>query len=427
MSKAPSERAVVFLVGAVQFVNILDFMMVMPMGPDFAAGLGIPASHLGYIGGSYTAAACVTGLLGSLFLDRFDRRAALGAAVLGLVIGTAMGGFATGLVTLLLARVLAGAFGGPATSLSLSIIADVIPPERRGKAMGAVMGAFSVSAVLGVPAGLELARRGGWRLPFFAVAALGLVIGTLAIVLLPPLRGHLVRKGPPVPEGGYRADGKDVARPAAAPPFADMFRKPSVLASYAMTVTTSVAMFALIPNISAYVQFNLGYPRERLGLLYLCGGLVSFGVLRLAGRLVDRFGASRVAAGGSVATALVIWAGFIAVPPPVPVVAVFIGFMASTGFRNVAYNTLTTRVPSPAERARFMSIQSALQHAASAVGAFLSSQVLHVSAGGRLENMHLIAWTSLALVLTLPYLMLRVERALAGAPAEAPAAAAVRA
>ena len=34
-----SERKIVFLVGAVQFVNILDFMIVMPMGPDFAAAL----------------------------------------------------------------------------------------------------------------------------------------------------------------------------------------------------------------------------------------------------------------------------------------------------------------------------------------------------------------------------------------------------
>ena len=40
---AASERLIVFLVGAVQFVNILDFMMVMPLGPDFAEGARDPA------------------------------------------------------------------------------------------------------------------------------------------------------------------------------------------------------------------------------------------------------------------------------------------------------------------------------------------------------------------------------------------------
>src|SRR5207248_11543468 len=87
------ELAVVLLMGAVQFVNILDFVMVMPMGPDFAAALHIPASKLGWIGGAYTAAAAVSGLVGSLFLDRFDRRKALGLALLGLSLGTAAGGF----------------------------------------------------------------------------------------------------------------------------------------------------------------------------------------------------------------------------------------------------------------------------------------------------------------------------------------------
>src|SRR5205807_3894354 len=122
----------VLLLGAVQFVNVLDFVMVMPLGPDFAAALGIPTSKLGLIGGSYTAAAAVAGLAGSFFLDRFDRRSALGIAIFGLVCGTALGGFAHGLWTLVLARVCAGMFGGPATSLSISIVADAVPAERRG-------------------------------------------------------------------------------------------------------------------------------------------------------------------------------------------------------------------------------------------------------------------------------------------------------
>src|SRR5438105_3427533 len=183
-----SERTLLLLVASVQFVNILDFMIVMPLGPDLATALHIPTARLGLIGGSYTAAAAVAGLVGSLFLDRFDRRSALAVAMLGLALGTAAGGLATGMGSLMAARVLAGAFGGPATSLALSIVADAVPPQRRGKAMGTVMAAFAAASVLGVPAGLELARRGGWRAPFFAVAELGTVVTAGAVVLLPPLR-----------------------------------------------------------------------------------------------------------------------------------------------------------------------------------------------------------------------------------------------
>jgi len=40
----------VFFLGAVQFVNILDFMMIMPLGPDFTTELHIPAALLGLLG-----------------------------------------------------------------------------------------------------------------------------------------------------------------------------------------------------------------------------------------------------------------------------------------------------------------------------------------------------------------------------------------
>ena len=74
------ERAIISLIGAIQFVNVLDFMMVMPLGPDLAAGVGIPVSRLGLLRFSYAAAACCAGALGALFLDRFGRRSALAGA-----------------------------------------------------------------------------------------------------------------------------------------------------------------------------------------------------------------------------------------------------------------------------------------------------------------------------------------------------------
>lgn len=387
-----SERAVVGLVGAVQFVNILDFMMVMPLGPDFATGLGISTADIALVGGAYTAAAAVSGLAAAPFLDRFDRRAALALAVIGLVVGTAAGALATGLWSLVAARVLAGAFGGPATSLAHAIIADVVPVERRGRAMGAVMGAFSAASVLGVPVGLELAAHGGWRLPFFAVAGTGLVLVPLAYALLPPLRGHL--------QGGG-------ARPAVLP----MLRRPVVVASVTMMFLAMGAAFAVIPNISAYLQMNLGFPRDQLSLLYMIGGTVSFFGMRVAGRVVDRFG---ILAVGGVATALLVLvtaAGFGMSPPLLPATATFVGFMLAMSARNVANQTLATRVPGPQERAAFMSLQNAITHFGSSAGAMASAQVLTATATGALVGMHVVAYGSAAMVVVVFALMVVVVRA----------------
>src|SRR5258708_6698762 len=136
MAETITEGRLLFLLSAVQFINIVDFMMVLPMGPDFAAGLGISTAKLGLVAGAYTGAAAIAGLVGALFLDRFDRRSALFVCMTGLVTGTALGGMARGLGTMLIARAVAGGLGGPAAAPALALLADAIPPQRPGPGAG---------------------------------------------------------------------------------------------------------------------------------------------------------------------------------------------------------------------------------------------------------------------------------------------------
>lgn len=406
----PAERAVVWTVASVQLVNILDFVMVMPLGPDFAAALGIPMHHVGIIGGAYTASAAISGLVGSLILDRFERRRVLLIAMLGLFAGTLAGAFATGLWSLVAARVLAGAFGGPATSTALSMIADVVPPARRGRAMAIVMSSFSLSAILGVPAGLELARLATWRAPFCVVALLGLGVAVFARWRLPPMTAHL-------------AEARSVDALAV---LGRILRRPTVRLALCLPFTIMVAVFLLVPNLSTYVQFNLHYPREHLGLLYLAGGTANFLAMRVAGRAVDRFGSTRVAALAVPAILSVFYFGFVNYHRWLPVLAIYVAWMFFNSFTNVAYNTLISRVPPPSERARFMSLTSAMQHIAAASGALLSSRLLYELPGGALGGMSRLALLSMfTLSLAVPLLAvleLWVRRGEA-APAPLPAAA----
>ncbi len=391
-----NERLILFLVGAVQFVNILDFMMVMPLGPDFAASLHIPLSELGLVAGSYTAAAAVSGIAGSYFLDRFDRRLALATAMAGLVLGTMLGGFATGLPSMIAARVIAGAFGGPATSIAVAIVADVVPAERRGAAMGKVMGAFAVSSVVGVPLGLEIARFGGWRMPFFSVAAMGLVVALAAAWSMPPIRAHL-----------------DAPRPKVQTTLISLLRQPTVRLSLACTATVTGAAFILFPSLTAWVQYNVGYRREHLGILYMVGGGCSFFSMRAIGRLTDRFGGLVVALVASLVFAANSAAAFFTPAPLLPMIAVYVVMMVSNSSRNVVLNTVTSRVPGADERARFLSLQSAAQHTAAALAAMGSSALLTELPDHRLDGMVNIAGVSVGLTLLLPVLVARIERRLA--------------
>ncbi len=397
MSSRPvvSERAVIFLIGAVQFVNILDFVMVMPLSPYFTSSLGIDSAHNGIVAGSYTAAASIAGLAGGYFLDRFDRRKALAVCMLGLVVSTASAGLATGLYSMVVARVCAGIFGGPATSLALAIIADVIPTERRGKAMGAVMGAFSVAQVVGQPLSLKAAALGGWRAPFLGVAAMGLVVVITSIFFLPPVRGHLEKGNRPAHPVGVR----------------ELLSRREVRLSYLMSAFVTMSGFVLIPNIPIYVVHNLGFPLGDLWTLYLVGGVASFITLRLAGPRVDRYGAFRTGTVGVLLGVCLTYLGFVNYPVWLSMYVLFIGIMMAMGIRNVSYNTLASKVPENAVRARFMSLQSAISHMASALAsAALAPSLLKSMPDKSLVGMEHVAQVSIALALCVPVMLFIVER-----------------
>lgn len=386
-----SERSILAVVAAAQFVNVLDFMMVTPLGPDYAAQLGIPLHELGFVGGSYTAAGAIAGLVGSTLFDRFDRRKGLAVALLGLGVGTLAGGLATSAATLYASRVVAGAFGGPATAMANAIIADVVPVERRGRAMGVVMGAFSVASVLGVPAGLELARLGSWRTPFTVVGGIALLLAVAAAIGLPPLRAHLDRAAPTVPLGAILA-------------------RREVRITLAVAALMNFSGFVLVPNFPSFVQYNMGFPREGLGSLYLVGGVATFFALRVYGRIIDRVGSFPVVLVATVALATVTAVWFLGLGFGLPVMVLFVAFMLSMSARNAGFSTLMSKVPKPDERARYMSLQSSVQHTFSAVGAFAGAALLTEGPGHTLVGVGPPVVMSICAMVGVPLLVARVER-----------------
>jgi predicted MFS family arabinose efflux permease len=116
---------------------------------------------------------------------------------------------------------------------------------------------------------------------------------------------------------------------------------------------TPLGLFIIIPNLSAYMQHNLGHPREQLGVIYMVGGAVSFLAVRLTGPLVDRFGATRLIVFGTVLHVFTLSIGFIRPVTHIPAVFVFVCFMVSGSIRTEPNSSLATRVPRPEQCAGF--------------------------------------------------------------------------
>ncbi|QUY48650.1 MFS transporter [Serratia plymuthica] len=384
------EKKVIWFMALIQFINAVDFMIVMPLGADFASALHMSAANIGYLGGSYTLAAAVSSLLVAKYLDRFDRKRVVLVMLIGLSVATLMCAHAWNMKSLMFTRMLAGFFAGPLIAISLAIVTDCVPAERRGRAMATVMGAFSIAAIAGVPLGLKLASWYGWSTPFYVVGASGMLVAAMVVVLLPSLKGHL--------QG-------TTSMPPAVSLLALMANRRVLLAISSLGLAV-LSTFLLLPNLAVWLQLNAGVARDDLSLYYLIGGGASVIALQFFGRLVDKMGARSVVLGLAVGIFVVIFDGFMhaSVLPPL---VIFSAFMVLTATRTIVAITVNTTVPAPNVRAAFMSLQSICQNVFSGLAAILSSSIL-VEEQQRLHNLEILAACALALTLVQPLVLQRL-------------------
>ncbi|MFM1931673.1 MAG: hypothetical protein RL226_976 [Bacteroidota bacterium] len=377
-----NERLLLLVLAAVQFTNIVDFMIMMPMGDILQRALQISPFQFSLLISAYPVAAFAVSLFGVFFLDKFDRKKALLFAYVGFVLGTLSSAVVPNTdhhemnyYLFIGTRLLTGLFGGILGALVMSIVGDVIPLERRGRAMGLVATAFSLASVVGVPLGLELVNRfeGNWHIPFYMVSMLGALVIPLIITQVPSVRGHLDnRTGPADPFRTLRVAFNSVNQQKAL-----LF----------MTLLI-IGHFSIIPFITPYMINNVGLTQAQIPWIYFVGGACTVVSSPLVGRLVDRYGRKRMFA--IMATFSMLPVLLITNLPPMALgfVLVITGsfFIAVTG-RMIPANTLITAVVKPENRGGFMSLNSSFVSLATGIASVIGgSIVVQPSPGEPLQN-----------------------------------------
>ena len=401
------ERLLLLMLASVQFTSIVDFMIIMPLGPQLMRALKIDPPRFGLIVSSYTIAAGVVGLLASSVLDRYGRKSAFLTLYTGFLLGTLLCGLATTYSGLLAARILTGAFGGIMGGMALAIIGDVIPEHRRGRATGVLMSAFACASVVGVPVGLSLGTAYGWETPFLILAGLGAPILLVAARVMPPLRDHL----------------ENATRVSPLKKLGETFSRPNHLRAFALTVTMMLGGFAVIPYISVYFVANVGVTEEELPWVYVVGGLLTLFGAPIIGKLADRFGklqVFRIVAGVSALFMLVLTN----LPPVGLAVATAVSglLMVSNAGRMVAAMAMITGSVEPARRGGFMSANSAVQHMSTGLGAYIGGLLLAEAADHRLLHFNRVGYIAVASTLLSIWFAGRVRPSNWRPAREAPAA-----
>jgi predicted MFS family arabinose efflux permease len=391
-----TEGKAILALALVYLLNILDAMLIMPLIPDFAIDLQIDLGAIGYFTAIYSLTAALSGIAFSLYLDYFDRKKALIASFIGIIIANLLGCFAWNENSLLICRLLAGAAAGPNYALMLALISDIIPASRRGAALGKVLGAFAIASALGIPFCLEIAHLFGWRMAFFILVVAGTIVTSICIAFLP-------------------AGTNEVARSSIKNRInhlATSLNEPAALSSFAFTLAGMIAGFLIIPNLASYLQLNRGFPREYMGVLYLCGGACSFFSMRMVGTLVDKYGAFLVSVVNTIAFSTTLLLGIILQHNLLPTLAFFVIFMVTMSARSVCGQTLVSKIPSEKQRAAFMSINSTMSNLGSTVGAAISAFVLTQGSNMIIIGMEKVALIAISFSLIIPILIWNTERLL---------------
>ncbi|SRR6266568_206533 len=366
-----NERSLLLVLAAIQFTATVDFLIILPLGPQYMRVFNINPGQFGLIVSAYAVAAGISGVTTGVFLDRFDRKRALLWLYFGFTLGTLFCAVAPTYQLLVVARAVAGAFGGVAGAFILAIIGDVVPEERRGRAMGLVMSSFSVASICGVPLGLLLASNISWHVPFFALAAISLLVLAAAASVLPPLRGHLEKVH----------DAHPIARMLA------VLAEPDHRMAFVFMAVLTFTGFLIFPNLANYMVLNVGLTEKQLPLIYLCGGLCTVFTMNWIGRWADLSGKPRVFTIMSLCS-LVPTLLLTNLPrvPLVEAIAVSTLLMICMSGRFVPAMAMMTASVEARYRGGFMSMNSSVQQLASGLAAFVSGHLLGQALGGQITH-----------------------------------------
>ena len=379
-----TERIILFLLASINFTHILDFMIMMPLGNYLMQYFGITTQQFSLIVSAYSYSAFTSGILAAFVVDNFDRKKVLLFGYCGFIIGTICCGLAPDYKFLVAARIMAGLFGGLIAAQVLSIVADTFTYEKRGRAMGYLMSAFSIASVIGVPFSLYLSNIFSWHAPFILVGGLGIVIIPLVMRFLPSMTQHINRTEERVKLG--QTIILALSRPAS-------------LLALSLSALMVLGHFIIIPFINPYMEFNVGFTKNQIPLIYIVGGVATLFSAPFFGKLSDRYGKLRVFILCSLITLPLIY--LITTMPDVRFYLVLIvtgfWFIFANG-RAVAAQAMISNVVESQYRGSFMSINSSVQQLFIGSASFFAGLIVTNDATHRIHHYEWVGYLSVAIL-----------------------------
>ncbi len=162
------------------FMVVLDNLVVNVALPTIHRDFGSSVQSLEWIVNAYVLAYAVLLLTGSVLGDRFGRKRMFIAGIVLFTVASAGSALAPNTGTLIATRALQGVGAAIVTPLTLTLLADAFPPERRGIALGVWSGISGTAVALGPLVGGAMIQIASWHWIFWINVPVGLVLAPVA-------------------------------------------------------------------------------------------------------------------------------------------------------------------------------------------------------------------------------------------------------
>lgn len=393
------ERIILLLLASLNFTHILDFMIMMPLGNYLMPHFNINPQQFSMLVAVYTFSAAIASFSAASFVDRFDRKNVLMFAYAGFLLGTLFCAIAPTYGLLMAARIVAGLFGGLIGAQVLSIVADLVPFERRGAAMGFIMAAFSAASVFGVPFALYLSKYFGWHAPFFFVVAMGIVLIPLLLKYLPHMTAHMQNKQQ------QKLNPLILLR--------DVIKDKDQRLGILLISTMMMGHFLIVPFLNPFLEFNMGFSNTQTPMVYFVGGTLTLFTSPIIGKLADKLGKFKLFS--YMVLLAVVPIALITNMPHIPFYFVLcitgFWFVVSTG-RAIPAQAIVSEIVPPARRGSFMNISSSIQQMAVGLSSVAAGLIIVESDNHTIKNYDITGYVSMVLILSCLLIGYRLNLAL---------------
>lgn len=264
------ERIAVAALALASFGMALNSNVLAALAPFLGDELGFDKASIGWL----MSAAGYAGAIGAVVLgpivDRVGRRPPLLWGSVVFVLATSGYLFADDFASLFAVRAATGFAAGVVFTSASAAVADLVPYQRRGAAMGVLTASIFLAIPIGMPVAVACAEAGSWRGVFV------LQLATALVAMFAMARA-------------LRADARPRSDEAAPPPWV-LLGEPMVVPALLSVLLYTGAFFTTVQFVGTWLDETGRLPRASQGWMWVSLGLLSAVGSAGLGRLSDRVG-----------------------------------------------------------------------------------------------------------------------------------------